>query len=136
MFHYQRTCHKERRVLTEHHKCIKNRLQNQRKPLLKTLVLICFYTKHFLRVKKLPIISLLRDGERDTFYLHPSVNTNHRKQPPLPVFAPPPALFRLFLFFKSSLHQRFLTRPNGCRISCSCVNWSISARLKSADGVA
>ncbi len=40
------------------------------------------------------------------------------------------------LSFKSSLHQRFSMRPNGCRESCSRVNCSVSARLKPADGVA
>ncbi len=42
----------------------------------------------------------------------------------------------LSLSFKSSLHQRFSMKPNGCRESCSGVNWSVSARLKPADGVA
>ncbi len=37
------------------------------------------------------------------------------------------------LSFKASLHQRFTTRPNGCRESCSGVNWSVSARLKPAN---
>ncbi len=40
----------------------------------------------------------------------------------------------LLFSFNSSLHQRFMTRPNGCRESCSGVNWSVSARLKPADG--
>ncbi len=39
------------------------------------------------------------------------------------------------LSFKSSLHQRFTMRWNSCRESCSWVNWSVSARLKTADGV-
>ncbi len=38
------------------------------------------------------------------------------------------------LFFKASLHQRFTTRQNTCRESCSRVHWS--AQLKSADAVA
>ncbi len=46
--------------------------------------------------------------------------------------------FFVFVFvalsFKSSLRQRFTMRPNGCRESCSGVHWSISARLKLADG--
>ncbi len=42
----------------------------------------------------------------------------------------------LSLSFKSSLHQRFTMRPNGCRESCSGVNCSVSARLEPADGVA
>ncbi len=43
--------------------------------------------------------------------------------------------FVVALYFKSSLHHRFTTRWKGCRESCSGVNWSVSARLKSADGV-
>ncbi len=48
-----------------------------------------------------------------------------------------PFLFLLWLsfyftccqfLFSSSLHQKFTTRRNGCRESCSGVNWSISAR--------
>ncbi len=46
------------------------------------------------------------------------------------------SVFVVALSVKSSLHQRFTTRPNGCRESCSGVNWSVSARLKPADGVA
>ncbi len=38
--------------------------------------------------------------------------------------------FVVALSFKSSLHQRFTTRPNGCREICSGVNWSVSARFK------
>ncbi len=56
--------------------------------------------------------------------------------PPLPFFA----IFIWFavaLSFKASLHQRFMMiRQNGCRESCSGVNWSVSARLKSVDSVA
>ncbi len=44
--------------------------------------------------------------------------------------------FVVALSFKSSLHQRITTRRNGCWESCSSVNWSISARLEPADGVA
>ncbi len=44
--------------------------------------------------------------------------------------------FVVSLSFKSSLQQRFSTKPNGCRESCSGVNCSVSARLKPADGVA
>ncbi len=40
--------------------------------------------------------------------------------------------FVVSLSFKSSLRQRFTTRPNSCRESCSGVNWSVSARLKLA----
>ncbi len=40
------------------------------------------------------------------------------------------------LSFESSLHQRFVTRQSGCRKSCSRENWSVSAQLKPADGVA
>ncbi len=43
--------------------------------------------------------------------------------------------FIVALSFKTSLHQKFRMRLNGCRESCSGVNWSISARLKLADGV-
>ncbi len=39
------------------------------------------------------------------------------------------------LSLKSSLHQRFTTRWNCCRASCSGVNWSISAQHKLADCV-
>ncbi len=31
------------------------------------------------------------------------------------------------------LHQRVMLKRNGCRESCSRVNWSISARLKPVD---
>ncbi len=46
---------------------------------------------------------------------------------------PPPCLGPLFvvtLSFMASLHQRFMIRWNGCGEGCSCVNWSVSARLK------
>ncbi len=45
-------------------------------------------------------------------------------------------LFVVALSFRASLHQRFITRQNCCRDSCSGVNWSISARFKWADNVA
>ncbi len=58
---------------------------------------------------------------------------------------PLPSLFLLPLMFylvcclsllSRSLQQRFTTRPNGFRESCSGANWSVSARLKPADDVA
>ncbi len=45
-------------------------------------------------------------------------------------------LFVVALSFQSSLHHRFPMRPNGWRESCSGANWSISARVKPADGSA
>ncbi len=45
--------------------------------------------------------------------------------------------FVILLFHLLPLpHQRFTMRWNGCRESCSRVNWSVSARLEPADGVA
>ncbi len=44
-------------------------------------------------------------------------------------------LFVVALSLRASLHQRFTLRQNGCRESCSGVNWSASARLKPDDGV-
>ncbi len=44
--------------------------------------------------------------------------------------------FVVVLSSKVSLHQRFMTRQNGRRESCSGVNWSVSARIKPDDSVA
>ncbi len=45
--------------------------------------------------------------------------------------------FVVILSFLPPVYTKdFTTKRNGCRESCSRVNWSISARLKTADGVA
>ncbi len=56
---------------------------------------------------------------------------------------PPSSLFLIrfrlcccSLSFEASLHQRVTTRPNGCRRSCSSVNWFVSAWLKPTESVA
>lgn len=40
------------------------------------------------------------------------------------------------VILKASLHQRFMTQQNSCRYSRSCVDWTVSERLKKGDGVA